>query len=239
MVRKEHGEGGDDQSCRHVSDKISTIRQALDAACTEIDKHHENTSLFLESLFRRDHFEKGRFVLRSKNLNVENEIIGPQLDHYQQRLLARGIAIERSEDLKNENFIIQADFGLLAQVYANFFSNAVKYTNEVIDNNGKPRKAMAYGRKILYNYYGPGKPGVKFNVFTTGHHLPGDEVHHLFDDGFKGSNSSETNSHGHGLAFVKMVIELHGGIVGHELTEQGNNFYFILPIVSVQPNTSA
>ncbi|MDA8088280.1 MAG: hypothetical protein M0Z75_16480, partial [Nitrospiraceae bacterium] len=33
---------------------------------------------------------------------------------------------------------------------------------------------------------------------------------------------------GHGLAFIKNVIELHGGVIGYEATPYGNNFYFIL-----------
>ena len=35
---------------------------------------------------------------------------------------------------------------------------------------------------------------------------------------------------GHGLAFVKQVVEIHGGVAGYEATEEGNNFYFILPL---------
>jgi signal transduction histidine kinase len=194
--------------------------------------------MFLESLLRRDHFEKGRFVLHNKVLNVEREIIQPQLDHYKNRLLERGITIEQPGDLSNQNFIIQADPGLLAQVYANFFSNAVKYTKEIIDKNGNSRKVMAYGGKILPDYYGKGQPGIKFNVFTTGPHLNEVESANIFIDGFKGYNCNEINSHGHGLAFVKMVVELHDGEVGHDLTEQGNNFFFILPLLGVEAPTS-
>lgn len=234
IVQKGHDDSANSEECRVVLHKISTIQQDLDNAYKEIDKHHVNSSMFLESLFRRDHFEKGRLVLRTKVLNVEREIILPQLDHYKKRLLNRQITIERPKGLNTEKFSIHADLGLLAQVYANFFSNAVKYTKEIIDGNGNHRKALAYGRKILHDYYGAGKPGIKLNVFTTGPHLSDEEAQNVFVDGFKGFNSNEINSHGHGLSFVKMVIELHGGEVGHEETEQGNNFYFILPLVSIE-----
>jgi signal transduction histidine kinase len=37
---------------------------------------------------------------------------------------------------------------------------------------------------------------------------------------------------GHGLSFVKQVIEIHGGRVGREATAEGNNFFFVLPLSS-------
>jgi signal transduction histidine kinase len=47
-----------------------------------------------------------------------------------------------------------------------------------------------------------------------------------------GNNSFNDNSRGHGLAFVKYVVELHGGQVGYEPTPEGNNFFFVLPLLS-------
>jgi signal transduction histidine kinase len=37
---------------------------------------------------------------------------------------------------------------------------------------------------------------------------------------------------GRGLYFVRNVVETHGGRVGYEPTWEGNNFYFILPVVA-------
>lgn len=213
-----------------VLQKLSDVQTELEAAYIEIDNHHVNYSLFLESLFRRDHFEKGRFVLRNQIINVDKEIIKPQLRHYKRRLLARNITIAEPVDLISEDYSIKADLGLLAQVYANLFSNAVKYTGSIIDRNGQKRKAMAYGRKILSDFYGTGRSAIKFNVFTTGPHLSREEIKNIFLDGYQGENSCYLEGKGHGLAFVKYIIELHGGTVGCDTTEQGNNFYFILPL---------
>jgi signal transduction histidine kinase len=126
------------------------------------------------------------------------------------------------------------DKGLLAQVYANLFSNAVKYTEEIIDEMGNPRKTVAYGREIIDDYFGPNQRGVKFNVFTTGRHLSANEVAGLFSEGFRGHNSLQKPGTGHGLSFIKHVIELHGGQVGYEATGQGNNFYFVLPLPTIK-----
>ena len=215
-----------------VLNKTCRIKEGLQAAFKEIDSHHTNYSLFLESLFRRDHFERGCFVLRNKLINVDREIIRPQFAHYRSRFLSRNIEIKEPKEFRDGNYSIIADLGLLSQVYANLFSNAVKYTKSIINHNGNKQKSLAYGRKILPDYYGKDLPGIKLNVFTTGPHLSEQEVRNIFKDGFQGENKSGTYSRGHGLSFVKYVVELHGGSVGYEATEQGNNFYFILPLIT-------
>ena len=136
--------------------------------------------------------------------------------------------------MDKEEIPIMVDKGLLSQVYANLFSNAVKYAEEIIDHLGKPRKAVAYGREIINDYFGPHQRGVKFNVFTTGQHLPYPEALALFSEGFRGANSTQKPGTGHGLSFIKHVIELHGGRVGYEATAQGNNFFFVLPLPTIK-----
>ena len=136
--------------------------------------------------------------------------------------------------MRDEEFQILVDVGLLAQVYANLFSNAAKYTGEILDHTGKLRKAMTYGREIIEDYPEPGRRGVKFNVFTTGLTLTREEGQRLFKEGVRGQESETIPGTGHGLSFVRHVIELHGGTIGYEPTSEGNNFYFILPIPPVE-----
>jgi len=224
---------GNPEKCQQIVDQISSIRNHLLDSYQEINKHHANLSLFLESLFRRDHFEAGRLVLHQQICKLETDIILPQLSHYEKRITARGITIDKPEDMRGEEIELQVDFGLLSQVYANLFSNVIKYAETIIDHNGHPRKAVAYGRMILPNHFGPGQDAIKLNVFSTGNPIPDSESSLVFKDGFMGTNCITKSSRGHGLAFIKYVIELHGGQVGYEFTEEGNNFYFILPFISI------
>lgn len=196
----------------------------------ELVKHHANISLFLESLFRREHFRKGHLVLRPRKSFVEKEIILPQLENYMKRLQAAGITIDHPQNMLEEEFEIFVDVGLLSQVYANLFSNAAKYAEEVVNEQGKTRKILAYGRDLVHDFPEPGQQGVKFNVFTTGPHIEAEEAEKIFEEGVRGTGSGKHPGTGHGLAFIKHVIELHGGKVGYEPTPQGNNFYFILPL---------
>jgi signal transduction histidine kinase len=226
--------GVSSEVCNAVIARMSDLRQDLMGYQQEMLKHHANVSLFLESLFRREHFERGHLVLRPKLCRVEKEIILPQLGQYRSRLKTNKITIDSPKGMDEEEIPIMVDKGLLAQVYANLFSNAVKYTDEIIDDRGNARKAMAYGREIIDDYFGPNQRGAKFNVFTTGYHLPPHEVAALYAEGFRGVNSRSKPGTGHGLSFIKHVIELHGGRVGYEATGQGNNFYFVLPLPTIK-----
>ena len=234
MIEYSRTTGGSSEVGRAMIGRMSDLRQELLGYQQEMLKHHANVSLFLESLFRREHFERGHLVLHPKLCRIEKEIILPQLGQYRSRFKSSKIAIESPKGMDEEEIPIMVDKGLLAQVYANLFSNAVKYTEEIIDDRENPRKAMAYGREIIDDYFGPNQRGAKFNVFTTGSHLPPYEVEILYSEGFRGVNSSRKPGTGHGLYFIKHVIELHGGRVGYEATDQGNNFYFVIPLPTIK-----
>ena len=222
------------EACNAMIDRMSNLREDLMGYQREMLKHHANVSLFLESLFRREHFERGHLVLRPRLCRVEKEIILPQLGQYRSRLKANKITVDRPQGMDEEEMPLMVDKGLLAQVYANLFSNAVKYTEEITDDMGKPRKEIAYGREIIDDYFGPNQRGAKFNVFTTGNHLSSHEVKALYSEGFRGMNSYSKPGTGHGLSFIRHVIEMHGGRVGYEATAQGNNFYFVIPLPTIK-----
>jgi signal transduction histidine kinase len=193
-----------------------------------LEQHYKGVSLFIESLFRLSHFQKGQFVLRRRTTRVTKEIIEPQLNLYIDKLGERHIEIDTGAGvMPDEDLPLSVDKGLMSQVYANLFSNAVKYARR----NYEGRKYMAYGRDHLKDYFGPGKDGVKFNVFTTGPHLPPEDVPHIFDEGYRGTNIDGEVGTGRGLFFVRNVVETHGGEVGYEATPGGNNFFFVLPLV--------
>jgi len=216
--------------CSSCLEQCRKVREDLFGYHRELVKHHANMTLFLESLFRREHFEKGHLVLHTRRCNIEKEVILPQLEHYASRLRAARVQVERPADMAGEEFLILVDVGLLAQVYANLFSNAAKYTGEITDHRGRQRKAMAYGREIVPDFPEPGRQGIKFNVFTTGPPMSLEQGMRLFQEGIRGPGSETIPGTGHGLSFIRHVIELHGGRVGYEPTPEGNNFYFILPV---------
>ncbi|MDD3814158.1 MAG: ATP-binding protein [Desulfocapsaceae bacterium] len=215
-------------------DSCREKRQALEQTHRDLLKHHNQITLFQESLFRKQHFSEGHLVLQPTSSFVERDIILPQLDLYEKKLERQGITIDKPTDLNTQKFPLMVDIGLLSQVYANLFSNAVNYTAEIIDHRGLPRKALAYGAEEVNDFPEPGHRGIKFNVFTTGPALSASEQRAIFEEGIRAKNSQEIEGSGHGLNFIRRVIEVHGGRVGCEATDEGNNFYFILPLPEIE-----
>jgi signal transduction histidine kinase len=125
--------------------------------------------------------------------------------------------------------MVVADIGLISQAYANLFSNTVKYTREVFDMHGKASKFISFWIDTSKDFFGDGKDGVKFNMFSTGPHLSPEDAKGLFQEGYRGKNVEDEYGTGHGLQFIKEVVELHGGKAGYEPVPMGNNFFFILP----------
>lgn len=231
LIAKLVSEGPCDTGCiERIYAELSEVNQGLTEDFENIEKHYRNMSLFLETLLRRSHFDQGRLTLRTQTCNMKRDVIQPQLERYAEQFRDMGITIDnRLSGVPDEEVISVVDVGLIAQVYANLFSNALKYTQEVTTHSGERIKYVAYGREIIKDFFGPGKDGVKYNVYSTGPHISPDERGRLFEEEYRASNAKDKPGTGHGLAFIKNVIELHGGVVGYEATQYGNNFYFILP----------
>jgi len=210
---------------------LGYIHEGLMDQYRQILTHYEQTSLFLETLLRRSHFEEGRYVLEKRACNFKKQVIDLQLERYRPRFEERGIEIDTSlGGVPDQEIEVVVDIGLVSQVYANLFSNAVKYTREVGDAAGNKRRFISFGWERKENFFGPGRDGIKLNVFTSGPVIPPETAAHLFEEGVRGENASGEYGTGHGLYFIREVVRLHGGVEGYEATNLGNNFFFILPM---------
>jgi signal transduction histidine kinase len=220
------GEPGMEKLLKEMSDVNTGLTEELE----NLEKHYKNMSLFIETLFRKSHFDQGRLTLRTKACNMKKDVVQPQLERYIEQFRKAGITIDdRLSSIPDEEVINVVDVGLIAQVYANLFSNALKYTEEVVTDDGTRKKFIAYGHEILKDFFGHDKDGIKYNVFSSGIHIVPDERRKLFQEEYRASNAAQKPGTGHGLAFIKNAVEIHGGTVGYEATRYGNNFYFILP----------
>ncbi|MFW5490311.1 MAG: sensor histidine kinase [Desulfovibrio sp.] len=229
------GGGGEHTSqCRLLKREMDYAFEALMDQYSEIYRHYEQTSLFLETLLRRSHFEEGRYVLEMRPVPVFESIITPQLERYRHRFEDRGVDIAPGPEKNGEDVNIMADFGLISQVFANLVSNAAKYAQDVQDQNGRTRKFVEYGWELLPQKSGEDRPRVKIYVFSSGPTIADTENPRLFEEGFRGSNASGEYGTGHGLSFVREVVALHGGTVGYEARPLGNIFSFTLPVAKPQ-----
>lgn len=220
-----------DRTCADtILSEIREVNAGLSSELENFEKHYQNMSLFLEALLRRSHFDEGRLVLRTKPCNIKKDVVQPQLDRYLEQFKKAGISVDdRLSGIPDEEIISVVDVGIIAQVYANLFSNALKYTKEVVTSEGKTAKYISYGREIIKDYFGAEQDGIKYNVFSTGPHILPEEREKIFEEGYRGSDVTGIPGTGHGLPFIKNAVEIHGGVFGYEATQYGNNFYLILP----------
>jgi len=164
------------------------------------------------------------------NLSLEPVPVGPLINdcqHLIQPLLAAqklSLAIDASPDAA-----VRADRMRIKQALLNLLSNAVKSTRSIPTPKGGAEKMLQYGWESRPDAFGPGCPGVRLFVSTTGPGIPPDERPRLFDQDFRSASSETVEGSGHGLFFVKQIVELHGGRVGYGHDASMNTFHVTLP----------
>lgn len=103
------------------------------------------------------------------------------------------------------------------QVLLNFFSNAIKFTDEG-------------SVTLLVNRAGD---AIKFTVIDTGAGIRQEEHDKVFHEFERTSSSRNVEGTGLGLAITKRLVELQGGVVGFESEYNGGSrFWFTLPLRS-------
>jgi signal transduction histidine kinase len=219
-----------DAGDREIRRELPGLVKDLQAKQKSISRRFQQSSLFLESLLRRSHFEKGRYDLQLRPCKFKSQVFEPQLERFRPLLKAQGIAIGIAPEVRiDEDIVLDADLGLISQVFANLLANAVKYTTPVPGNAGREEKLVLYGWETLPFAFGPGQPGIRLFVSTTGQEIPRQEWSRLFDPDFRGSDTQSAEGSGHGLYFVKQIVELHKGRVGYSYAKPMNTFEVTLP----------
>jgi signal transduction histidine kinase len=214
-----------------IVESVVVMNRAMFSDQEEIEQHYKHTSLFLETLFRPGHFLFGEYILRKAPCYLWEDIIVPQLERYWDRFVQQGIIISHIMEDQNvsEDLQVKVDKGLMAQVVANLLSNASKYAKSVVDVSGRELKKVDCRMSLIENFFGRGHHGVRLDVFSSGPPIDEEDAAHIFDEGFRLTRKGSVQGTGHGLYFVKNVVEVHGGVVGHKAVELGNEFHFVIP----------
>lgn len=206
--------------------QLGHLHEHLDEQYREIYRHFLQSSLFLETLLRQSHFDQGHYVLQRTEIDIVQRVVAPQLERFRARLEEKGIEVRMDMRPECAPVYVPVDVGLISQVLANLLSNAVKYTRPT---PGTDHQALHCRVRRVTDAFGSGRHGARVEVFTTGSTVPAEDAARLFDADFRGSNTFGEYGTGHGLHFVRGIVDLHGGRVGYEEQEGGNAFYFLLP----------
>ena len=209
---------------------INALQQKMAEQTKTIIGAFKNSALFLESLLQQNHFNLGHYVLRQARLDVCTLVARPQFERYRSLFDEKNLHVDASQpSCPPGPCLAEVDLGLISQVLANMLANAAKYAVPTVA--GQPGEVRC-NVEFVPEAFKDGRQGVKFSVFSSGPHIPPDEASQLFDENYRASNASGQYGTGHGLFFVREIINAHKGLSGYTPAEGGNIFYFILPSVS-------
>lgn len=114
-----------------------------------------------------------------------------------------------------DGVMIRANKNLTREIWINLLSNAVKFT---------PKGGVI---RISLKEHG----GYAFvTVSDTGIGLNNQQIAKLFDRNYQGDTEEKVNGNGIGLAIAKRIVELHGGTIRAEDTDEGAQFVVKLPL---------
>lgn len=115
---------------------------------------------------------------------------------------------------KYENKLIKGDLDKSVEVMENLLENALKYGD---------------GRKIVIEFYEEDYCQI-VKVFNTGTTVAAEEIPHLFDSFYRGSNVENKEGNGLGLYINKQIMRKMGGDIFAQKAEDGMAFCLVFQV---------
>ncbi len=157
------------------------------------------------------------FEQRTFNLS---ELLTSLQQTFQFKVRGKPISVNLDMDPKIKNYLI-GDSVRLIQILTNLLGNSSKFTN-----------SGTIGVKTKLVAAGGGQYIIQFQVYDTGIGIKKDKIEKIFEN-FKQADVKITRKFGGtglGLTIVKNLVELQGGTIAVESTEnQGSTFSIVMP----------
>lgn len=113
-----------------------------------------------------------------------------------------------------EEYSVRGREDMLRQVWTNLLDNAIRFSPQGGGIEIRLEAGPDAGRVTVTNH-GPA--------------IPGDQIRHLFEKFWQGTNPEKSGGNGIGLAVVRQIAELHGGNVEVSSDESATSFTVVLP----------
>lgn len=188
--------------------------------------------------------ENGHFLLYKSRIDI-NQIAGESIRHL--RFLAHDKTISVRFEPCETLLKIPGDQNRLMRVCTNLLENAIKYSPEggeisisltAVNTDHREIAEKLVGRSRFHQLTS-GHPYALMSISDQGPGIPEEYRHAIFDKFFtiKSRNEKRRKGMGLGLAFCKLAIEAHGGLIWQESPggidgaekNRGCRFHFILP----------
>jgi signal transduction histidine kinase len=172
-----------------------------------IQTESKRMSQLLRGLFDLSILESGQINLDKELLNMA-ELLHDVLQKY--TLQAQEKNVSFISDMQENLPFIEADIKWMDRVIQNLLDNSIKYVNE----NGFIRLTLFTEGGYLH-----------LKICNSGNPIPQEYLPQIFDRYFTAAKRTNTST-GLGLAIVKRVIDLHGGTIWAEVSEDVTTFRF-------------
>ena len=117
-------------------------------------------------------------------------------------------------ELDFDEYTVEANEELLKQVWINLVDNAVKFS----DQGG-----------VVSLDVGEEDGMIRVSISNGGKTIPQDKISKIFGKFYQADESHSNDGNGIGLAIVKKVVELHGGLIDVSSTDTKTTFTVTLP----------
>jgi signal transduction histidine kinase len=180
-----------------------------DKYLTVIHLEAKRMNSMIGELFDLSKLEAGQIVLEKEPFNII-ELAQDILYHYD--LKAKEKNVRLISEFQDNLPMVEVDIRWIDRVIQNLLDNALKYVNE--------------GGLVKFTVFAENDV-IHFKICNTGEPIKQEHLPHIFDRYFKSTNRT-SESTGLGLAIVKKVMELHGGKIWAESSENLTTFRFTL-----------
>lgn len=171
-----------------------------------INRVTKHLSELITNFLKLSKLETQKIQPLTKNCNL-SEMLCECLISFESEWEKKSLEIET--DIEDDIYI-RTDSEMLQLVWANLFSNAIKFTPD--------------GGKINVTLH-RNKNGVTVSVADTGCGMDENTMKHIFDKFYQGDTSHSVKGNGLGLALVKRVIDILNGEITVESTPgEGSTF---------------
>lgn len=194
----------------------SEVERALEI----IERNAQHQAQLVSDLLELSGIAAGKLRLEMQPVNLLSAIHAAA-DSVSPMAQAKGMVFENR--LQQSSDLVVGDAVRLQQVFANIFSNAVKFSPERAQVTVTVRST---------------RRSIEVQVADAGKGIEADFLPHVFDS-FSQADSSLTRSHGGlglGLAVAKSIIEIHGGAIGAQSPGPGKGATFTvrLPLADLK-----
>lgn len=190
---------------------VANDKEKMDKYCNILVEECDRMDKLVKELLNYSMMEGGIMKLNITTFYI-HELLTRIVERFYEVFSEKNINFKVNSTEKIE---VSADIDMLEKALSNFVINAIDYVND---------------KKVIEINAEKDKDKIKIGVFNTGEHIKIEELNKIWDVCYRidKARTRKYGGHGIGLSIVKLIVELHGGMVKVENVDGGVEFSFEL-----------